>query len=258
VRTAPRLRHSRSMSPAGRSGAACRSSSASGSVGGRGRLGNDHKGPERVLDGGVAVEHRALGQRGLVSVGPEGLRKAPAEFAQCHLVGAENPVAGLSRMDRPSSTAASLSCPTRTSRPAIDRSIVHWVDHMPVRRQWSMRCRKWRPLAPDRRRGPRSGSRRAAETSDEGRARPLGEIDVVLFDPRCGGSARGLSRGARMSDRPDPVEASRRYTELAATYERRVRLTNRWRPGVVRHLRLRPVTTCSTLAVVQGRTFPTS
>jgi SAM-dependent methyltransferase len=43
-----------------------------------------------------------------------------------------------------------------------------------------------------------------------------------------------------MFDGPDPVEASRRYTELAATYERRVRLTNRWRPGVVRHLRLRP------------------
>jgi ubiquinone/menaquinone biosynthesis C-methylase UbiE len=42
-----------------------------------------------------------------------------------------------------------------------------------------------------------------------------------------------------MSEGPDPVEASRRYTELAATYERRVRLTNRWRPGVVRHLRLR-------------------
>jgi ubiquinone/menaquinone biosynthesis C-methylase UbiE len=43
-----------------------------------------------------------------------------------------------------------------------------------------------------------------------------------------------------VSDGPDPVEASRRYAELAATYERRVRLTNRWRPGVVRHLRLRP------------------
>jgi ubiquinone/menaquinone biosynthesis C-methylase UbiE len=43
-----------------------------------------------------------------------------------------------------------------------------------------------------------------------------------------------------MSDGPDPVEASRRYAELAATYERRVRLTNRWRPGVVRRLRLRP------------------
>jgi ubiquinone/menaquinone biosynthesis C-methylase UbiE len=43
-----------------------------------------------------------------------------------------------------------------------------------------------------------------------------------------------------MSDGPDPVEVSRRYTELAATYERRVRLTNRWRPGVIRHLRLRP------------------
>ena len=42
-----------------------------------------------------------------------------------------------------------------------------------------------------------------------------------------------------MSDGPDPVEASRRYAELAPTYERRVRLTNRWRPGVVRHLRLR-------------------
>jgi SAM-dependent methyltransferase len=41
-----------------------------------------------------------------------------------------------------------------------------------------------------------------------------------------------------MSDEPDPVEASRRYVELAATYERRVRLTNRWRPGVVRRLRL--------------------
>ena len=36
------------------------------------------------------------------------------------------------------------------------------------------------------------------------------------------------------------MEASRRYAELAATYERRVRLTNRWRPGVVRRLRLRP------------------
>jgi SAM-dependent methyltransferase len=43
-----------------------------------------------------------------------------------------------------------------------------------------------------------------------------------------------------MSDRPDPVEASRRYSDLAATYERRTRLTGRWRPGVVRHLRLRP------------------
>jgi SAM-dependent methyltransferase len=43
-----------------------------------------------------------------------------------------------------------------------------------------------------------------------------------------------------MSDGPDPVEASRRYAGLAATYERRVRLTNRWRPGVVRRLRLRP------------------
>jgi demethylmenaquinone methyltransferase/2-methoxy-6-polyprenyl-1,4-benzoquinol methylase len=43
-----------------------------------------------------------------------------------------------------------------------------------------------------------------------------------------------------MSDGPDPVEASRRYRELAATYERRVCLTNRWRPGVVRRLRLRP------------------
>ena len=42
-----------------------------------------------------------------------------------------------------------------------------------------------------------------------------------------------------MSHGPDPVEASRRYAELAPTYERRVRLTNRWRPGVVRHLRLR-------------------
>jgi ubiquinone/menaquinone biosynthesis C-methylase UbiE len=43
-----------------------------------------------------------------------------------------------------------------------------------------------------------------------------------------------------MSDGPDPVEASRRYAGLAATYERRVRFTNRWRPGVVRRLRLRP------------------
>src|ERR671919_362590 len=31
-----------------------------------------------------------------------------------------------------------------------------------------------------------------------------------------------------------------RWSEVATTYERRVRLTNRWRPGVVRHLRLRP------------------
>ena len=43
-----------------------------------------------------------------------------------------------------------------------------------------------------------------------------------------------------MSDGPDAVEASRRYAELAATYERRVRLTSRWRPGVIRHLRLAP------------------
>jgi SAM-dependent methyltransferase len=43
-----------------------------------------------------------------------------------------------------------------------------------------------------------------------------------------------------VSDGPDPVEASRRYAELAATYERRVRLTSRWRPGVVRRLRPRP------------------
>ena len=52
-------------------------------------------------------------------------------------------------------------------------------------------------------------------------------LHVVLFDPA-------------VADAPDPVEASRRYAELAATYERRVRLTNRWRPGVVRRLRLRP------------------
>jgi ubiquinone/menaquinone biosynthesis C-methylase UbiE len=43
-----------------------------------------------------------------------------------------------------------------------------------------------------------------------------------------------------VSDGPDPMEASRRYAVLAATYERRVRLTGRWRPGVIRHLRLRP------------------
>jgi ubiquinone/menaquinone biosynthesis C-methylase UbiE len=43
-----------------------------------------------------------------------------------------------------------------------------------------------------------------------------------------------------VSEGPDPVEASRRYEELAATYERRVRLTNRWRPGVVRRLGLQP------------------
>src|SRR4029453_16804964 len=57
--------------------------------------------------------------------------------------------------------------------------------------------------------------------------------------PSPGSRRDGITR-APVSDGPDPVEASCRYAELAATYERRVRLTNRWRPGVVRHLRLRP------------------
>src|SRR3546814_16781477 len=36
-------------------------------------------------------------------------------------------------------TADSRGRPSRTISRAIDRSIVHWVDHMPARRQWSMR-----------------------------------------------------------------------------------------------------------------------
>ena len=38
---------------------------------------------------------------------------------------------------RPSSTAASRRRPSRASSPAIERSIVHCVDHMPARRQWA-------------------------------------------------------------------------------------------------------------------------
>jgi ubiquinone/menaquinone biosynthesis C-methylase UbiE len=59
-----------------------------------------------------------------------------------------------------------------------------------------------------------------------------------------------------MSDGPDPVDASRRYAELAATYERRVRLTNRWRPGVVRRLRLRPGDHVLDVGSGTGANFP--
>jgi len=59
-----------------------------------------------------------------------------------------------------------------------------------------------------------------------------------------------------MSERPDPVEASRRYAELAATYERRVRLTSRWRPTAVRRLRLQPGDHALDVGCGTGANFP--
>ena len=59
-----------------------------------------------------------------------------------------------------------------------------------------------------------------------------------------------------MSDGPDPVEASRRYADLAATYEQRVRLTNRWRPGAVRRLQLRRGDHVLDVGCGTGASFP--
>lgn len=59
-----------------------------------------------------------------------------------------------------------------------------------------------------------------------------------------------------MSEGPDPVEASRRYAELAPTYERRVRLTNRWRPAAVRRLRLQPGDHVLDVGCGTGANFP--
>ena len=92
---------------------------------------------ERVLDGGVTVECRSLGKRRLVDVVAERRRAAvgraqPAPPRRRRRCGVPTVVA----RTEPVNTAASWGRPRRASSPAIERSIVHCVDHIPARRQW--------------------------------------------------------------------------------------------------------------------------
>ena len=94
-----------------------------------------------MLGGGLAVEHGALPPGRLVVGVAERLTQADAELGERRLVGAEDAVPGVVARTAPSSTAASRARPRRSSSAATERSIVHWVDHTPARRQWAMRRR---------------------------------------------------------------------------------------------------------------------